>query len=107
MKGYFIANNSLVVEVTFKQKRFTRNICLKGFTKFQINDRVVEFIFKKAADVSSSTLSKIDCLVVSLVDIWRVFRIAILWTPAAKYFHYYVMPRSFLLVSFLQDFDLH
>ena len=54
---------------------------------------VAEFIFKKTGEVFNST-KFIVCLVVSL-GVWKISRADIFCTPAASYFHYYVMPRSF------------
>ena len=56
---------------------------------------VVVFIFRKAGEVLNFNKDRL-CLLVPL-GIWKIFRTGISCTPAASYFYYYVMPRSFLL----------
>ena len=55
----------------------------------------VEFIFRKAGEVSNFTKDRLRILIP--LGIWKIFRTDISCTPAASYFYYYVMPRSFLL----------
>ena len=56
---------------------------------------VVEFIFRKAGEVLNFAKDRLHLVV--LLGIWKIFRTDISCTPAASYFHYYVMSWSFLL----------
>ena len=56
---------------------------------------VVECIFRKAGEVFNFTKDRLRLLI--LHGIWEIFTTYISSTPAAIYFCYYVMPRSFLL----------
>ena len=56
---------------------------------------MVEFIYRKAREVFNFTKDRLHLLVP--LGIWKIFRTDISCTPAASYFYYYVMPRSFLL----------
>ena len=56
---------------------------------------VVEFIFRKAGEVFNFAKDRLRFLVP--LGIWRIFRTDISCAPAATYFYYYVIPRSFLL----------
>ena len=56
---------------------------------------VVEFILRKVGEVFNFTKDRLRLLVPA--EIWKIFRTDIPFTPAASYFYYYVMPRSFLL----------
>ena len=55
----------------------------------------VEFIFRRAREVFNFTKDRLRLLLPH--GIWEIFTTYISCTPAASYFYYYVMPRSFLL----------
>ena len=56
---------------------------------------VVEFISRKTREVFNFTKDRVRLLVPQ--GIWEIFTTYISCTPAANYFYYCVMPRSFLL----------
>ena len=56
---------------------------------------VVEFILRRAGEVSNFTKDRLGLLV--LHGIWEIFTTYISCTSATSYLYYYVMPRSFLL----------
>ena len=56
---------------------------------------VVEFFFRKAGEVFNFSKDRLHFVVP--LGIWKIFRTDTACTPAASYFHYFVMPRSFLL----------
>ena len=56
---------------------------------------VIEFIFRKAAEVFNFTKDRLRLLVP--LGIWKIFTTYNSCTPAAGYFNYCVMPPSLLL----------
>ena len=81
-----------------KQNMFSRISCSNDFARFQINVSSGVHLQKSSKNQDFNfTKSRIH-FVVPLV-ILKIFRTALSWTPAANYFHYYVMLRSFLLVT--------
>ena len=83
----------------FQKKHFPRNSCSKGFSKFRLNVSGGVHLQKScSSQVVNFTKNRRLRLVVPL-GIWKIFRVAISWTPAARYLHCYVMPRSSFLVT--------
>ena len=81
-----------------KLRRFPRNSCSKKFAKFRINVSSGVYLQKSfKSQVFNFTKDRIR-LVVPL-GILKIFRAAILLTPAANYFYYYVISWSFLLIE--------
>ena len=83
----------------FEQKCFHRNRCSKGFARFRINVSGGVHLQKSCRKpVFNLTEDRLHLIVP--LEILKIFRTTISWTPAATYFHHHVMPRSFLLVNF-------
>ena len=92
--------NGLTVmpRVILKENSFPRNGCSKGFTRFQINvSGGIHFQESCNSQVFNITIGRLRLAVP--LEILKSFRAAISWKPAANYFHYYVIPWSFLLVT--------
>ena len=80
----------------FKQRSFPRCSFSKAFSEFRINVSGGDHLQKICRSQVFKFTKDWIRLLVSL-RILKIFRTAISWTPAASYFHYYVMPGSCLL----------
>ena len=89
----------------FKQKRLTLNSYSKGFSKFRINVSGGAHLHKSCRSQAFNFTKDRLHLAVPL-GILKIFKTAIWWTHAASYCHYYVILRSFLLVTRVFNFYL-
>ena len=87
--------NKVISWEVLKQKCFHRNSCSKGFSRVWVHVNSGVHLQKSCkSQIFNFTKDRL-CLLVPM-GIYKIFRTAILWTSAANYFYYYIVPRFFI-----------